>query len=220
MKLKELDEMVGKLSKPSKMPGKAWGIPAFRCHRGSVLKKLPGTVCSLCYASKSRYVFEQVKAAYERRYQQYLKFKGTPWIEAMAELIGKRCAKVPYFRWMDSGDLQDSEMLSNILEVCMRTPGVNFWLSTRERKIVEAETKFPDNLVIRLSTDKIDRDPVKWSGNTSSVKTATLAEWKVLLETKSGADNWFCPAPVQGNECGTCRACWDKKIKNVVYKTH
>ena len=29
-----------------------------------------------------------------------------------------------------------------------------------------------------------------------------------------------CPAPKQGNECKSCRACWDKKVKNVAYLAH
>jgi len=29
-----------------------------------------------------------------------------------------------------------------------------------------------------------------------------------------------CPAPQQGNECKSCRACWDKKVKNVAYLAH
>ena len=29
-----------------------------------------------------------------------------------------------------------------------------------------------------------------------------------------------CPAPQQGNECKSCRACWDKSIKNIAYLAH
>ena len=29
-----------------------------------------------------------------------------------------------------------------------------------------------------------------------------------------------CPAPKQNNECKDCRACWDKKVKNIAYGEH
>jgi hypothetical protein len=32
--------------------------------------------------------------------------------------------------------------------------------------------------------------------------------------------SYVCPAPKQNNECGSCRACWDKSVKEVVYKAH
>ena len=40
MKIKEAKEITGGLSNPSKMPGKAYSIPASRCHVGSRLAKL------------------------------------------------------------------------------------------------------------------------------------------------------------------------------------
>ena len=29
-----------------------------------------------------------------------------------------------------------------------------------------------------------------------------------------------CKAYTRGNQCGDCRACWDKTVKNVSYKKH
>jgi len=29
-----------------------------------------------------------------------------------------------------------------------------------------------------------------------------------------------CPAPLQGNQCKDCRACWDKSVSNVCYGEH
>ena len=52
MKLKEAKEITGGLSNPSKMPGKAYSIPASRCNVGSRLAKVKGSVCEGCYALK------------------------------------------------------------------------------------------------------------------------------------------------------------------------
>ena len=43
------DEITGGLSRPSKMPGPAWGLPASRCKTGAKLAGGPGTTCSSCY---------------------------------------------------------------------------------------------------------------------------------------------------------------------------
>jgi len=50
MKTNEALKIVGGLSKPSKMPGWAYGLPAAECKTGSKLVKIPGSVCSGCYA--------------------------------------------------------------------------------------------------------------------------------------------------------------------------
>ena len=50
MNTKEAWALVGGLSKPSKMPGWAIGIPAAECKTGNKLKLIPNSVCSGCYA--------------------------------------------------------------------------------------------------------------------------------------------------------------------------
>ena len=67
MDKKELKEITGGLSKPSKMPGFSYNFPATRCITGSKLVKIPGSVCSGCYALKGRYRFSNVKNAMQRR---------------------------------------------------------------------------------------------------------------------------------------------------------
>jgi hypothetical protein len=47
---KELEKIVGGLSKPSKMPGPAYNLPAYKCITGQKLAKVPGSVCHGCYA--------------------------------------------------------------------------------------------------------------------------------------------------------------------------
>ena len=56
----EASTIVGGLGKPSKMPGKAYGLPAKECNVGSRLRDVPGSVCETCYALKGRYVFDNV----------------------------------------------------------------------------------------------------------------------------------------------------------------
>ena len=68
-------------------------------------------------------------------------------------------------------------------------------------------SKIPKNLIIRLSNAKNDTKP----GN-------AWTHWSTVV-TKPRAGH-ICPAPDQGNQCGSCRACWSKKVKEVQYRIH
>ena len=127
---KELEKIVGGLSKPSKMPGPAYNLPAYKCITGQKLAQVPGSVCHGCYALKGRYRFNNVKSAMERRLEA-LKHPG--WVDAMIQLIKPH----KEFRWHDSGDLQSLDHLKNIFRVCKGTPETKHWLPTREAQILK-----------------------------------------------------------------------------------
>ncbi len=195
---KEAKEITGGLSKPSKMPGPAYNLPAAACQTGAKLALVPGTVCHGCYALKGRYRFTNVKTALARR----LEALGHPdWIKAMTVLIkGEK-----FFRWHDSGDLQSVAHLKAIFEVCNNTPETRHWLPTREARYLPLNhDSIPKNLNIRMSSHKIDQPPVKYWPWTSTVSTRDSS----------------CPAQLQNNNCKDCRACWDRKISNVTYPKH
>jgi hypothetical protein len=67
MKSSEALKLVGGLSKPSKMPGWAYGIPAKECKTGKKLQNIEGSTCYNCYALKGCYVFKVVQEAQYRR---------------------------------------------------------------------------------------------------------------------------------------------------------
>ncbi len=91
MKTSEALKIVGGLSKPSKMPGWAYGLPAAECKTGSKLAKIPGTVCYGCYALKGCYVFPVVQAAQYRRLEAT---KSASWVDAMAQLINSKKSNI------------------------------------------------------------------------------------------------------------------------------
>ena len=203
MNLKEAKEITGGLSSPSKMPGYAYNLPAWRCITGVKLQAVPGSVCAGCYAMKGRYRFRNVKEALERRQQSLVH---PQWVNAMELLVTHYSKKVPFFRWHDSGDLQGVDHLMNIFEVCNRTPQVQHWMPTREVKLLKGiqPEVVPKNLIIRVSSHMIDQGPVNSWPHTSTVVQAGKT----------------CPAAEQGNACGDCRQCWDKTVSNVAYPKH
>ena len=196
---KEAKKITGGLSKPSKMPGPAYNLPAWACKTGAKLRKVPGSPCYGCYAFKGRYNFSNVQQALQRRLEA---LESPLWVEAMVTLIKGQ----EFFRWHDSGDIQSEQHLKNIFEVCKLTPETKHWLPTQEREYLKDPEAVPANLIIRLSGSKIDGPSPKAWPWTSSVVTSSEAR--------------TCPAPEQGNECGSCRACWDKSTPNVAYGKH
>ena len=99
MKVIDALKITGSLSKPSKMPGWAYGLPAKECKTGAKLAKVPGSVCFDCYALKGCYVFKVVQAA---QYKRLEAIRHPLWAGAMATIINSKKSK--FFRWHDSGD--------------------------------------------------------------------------------------------------------------------
>jgi len=212
MMIKEAIEIAGELSKPSKMPGYSYGLPAEECITGSKLVDVEGSVCHGCYALKGFYAL-YAKTIKPSQYKHLEAINHPLWIEAMVTLIGKRCASEPFFRWHDSGDLQSFDHLGRIVAIAKALPNVHFWLPTREYAIVQRyldREAFPSNLVVRVSAHKVD-GPHPNLGNlpTSGVHT-----------TQAPAGCFECPARKQDNKCGDCRACWQPSTVAVSYHVH
>lgn len=208
MTRKEAFAITGNLSKPSKMPGHGYSIPASKCITGAKLRDVCNSVCSKCYALKGRYVFPNVQNALERRLDA---FQSPNFVSAMVTIITD--LKEEHFRWFDSGDLQSLFMLVQIATIAKSTPKCMHWLPTREYKFVDEYIKlfgaFPDNLIVRVSAHIMDNDAPSRFTHTSQVHTSTTP-----------ANVYRCPAPEQGNKCNTCRACWDPNVKTVSYRAH
>ena len=203
MLIKEAKEITGGLSKPSKMPGPAYNLPASQCITGAKLVNVPGSTCSGCYALKGNYIrFPAVQKAMERRARSLVH---DSWITAMVTLIKKH----RWFRWHDSGDLQSVQHLNNIFEVCKLTPDTRHWLPTREARFINLMDPdvVPKNLKIVLSDHMNDqKTPPSWWPYTSGVTT--------------DHGSVTCPASKQGNKCLDCRKCWDRSTKRVIYGKH
>ena len=217
------------LGRPTKMPGYSFGLSAFQCQRGSELSKDPTTICAHCYARSNYYLtYHEVINAHKRRFAG---IRHPQWVEAMVTLILDSVdPKNPYFRWHDSGDLQGLWHLKNIVNVAMLTPNVRHWLPTHEFGMVQLYLNnggnVPENLCIRFSADRIGEKQFAPDGiNTSTVHRGHGA-MNVVQVSEDRADSVECKAGSRGAQaggaglCGQCRACWDKRVKNVSYPIH
>ena len=210
--IKEAELAVGNLSRPSKMPSYAWSISARRCNVGSKLAKVKGSVCEGCYALKGRYMFNNVQDALERRYNAWDSDRAK-WVDAMIYLMHNKqhIVNAGVFRFFDSGDIQGSAMLDDINTVAWASPTIRFWLPTKEYKLVKNYDKeIAPNLVIRVSAPTVDKG---FSGYTH---ISTVYN-KDNIDT---AEGHICPSSNQGNQCGSCRACWSDKVSEVSYIAH
>ena len=199
MNIKEAQAITHTLSKPGKMPGWAYSTPAHECKTGTKLRAVAGSVCANCYAyERGRYRFQNVKDA---QYKRFAALKHPLWATAMALQINSK--KVKYFRWHDSGDVQNLDHLNKIYEVCRLSPDVKHWMPTREAWVKDHLHYKPDNLVIRFSPPMIGQRNDTWPNSSM-----------VVLKDAS------CPAPSQGGKCGDCRQCWDPAVQVVSYGKH
>ena len=211
MNIKQLEKKIGTLSNPSKMPSYAWGISARQCVTGSKLAKIKGTICYECYALNGHYLYPVVINAHKIRLNAIYK---SEWVEYMAELLTQKYKRLDksrlFHRWFDSGDIQSYSHLMKIFEVCELTPHINYWLATREYKIISRikEEDIPKNLVLRVSGIKINGQPPKFW------------KWTSTVHKNKKPIGHECPAYKQGGECKDCRACWNHKVKQVSYKEH
>jgi len=215
MNIPEAIKLTGGLTNTSKMPCYSYGIPAYTCNVGSYLRRefkngIKESVCSKCYAHKSRYSFPVVKDSYHRRYDRVLealenKETGDRWIKAMTYLINAYGSE--YFRWHDSGDLLSLKHLEMIIEVVKATNRdgnhVEHWIPTLEfgtcHDYVKKHGKFSKipNLVVRLSTAMVDGEPneilaSQFGCQTSLVtrKRESFKAYKALeQETKNMVEN-------------------------------
>jgi len=206
---KQAEEIVGTLSKPSKMPGFAYSTPAKRCLIGAKMRNVAGSICAFCYALKGRYVFPNVVKAMEKRFAS---LTNDLWVDAMTYLIGK--VKNPHFRWHDSGDIQGVWHLEKIVKVAKNLPSVSFWLPTREYSFVstyiEQGGEVPSNLTIRLSALMMD----------GQAPVGIAQRLGLCVSGASKLGDFNCPSSKQGNQCGDCRKCWDKNEFAINYKKH
>ena len=206
---KQAEEIVGTLSKPSKMPGYAYSTPAKRCLIGQKMRNVVGSICAFCYALKGRYVFPNVQKAMEKRFAS---LTNDLWVDAMTYLIGK--VKNPHFRWHDSGDLQGVWHIEKIVKIAKNLPNISFWLPTREYAFVstyiEQGGEVPPNLTIRLSALMMD----------GQAPVGIAQRLGLCVSGASKLGDFNCPSSKQGNKCGDCRKCWDKNEFAINYKKH
>jgi len=106
--------------------------------------------------------------------------------------------------------------LDKIVQIAQRLPHIQFWLPTREYRIVADYVRhhdIPANLIIRVSAPMIDGDAPKIRTRQGTILPVSY------VHAAQPPRGQVCPAPTQQNQCGTCRTCWTATV-NVSYHQH
>jgi len=204
--------MTIQLSQTSKMPCKSWSLqaivtcPGSRGKDGNLVE-----VCSDCYAMKGTYRFPVVKKPREINRTDW---KRDNWENDMVEAL----LHEDFFRWFDSGDCYHPLLAEKIYSVMKRTLWCKHWLPTRSYKIARikpwlTKMKRLPNVSVRYSSDRINRFNFRLHG--SMVYDCNTKGGKRMGEQNLSVKP--CRAETRNNQCGSCRACWDKSIKIIGY---
>lgn len=243
MNLRTAEAIIGgKLTHNSKMPPTiySWGLDADHCIRGNSLARMtlaairralvasgyelaPGaernyrSVCEVCYAKRGHFPCPNVIAARKRRLDA---LEDPDWVPAMVFLV-KAYTGVGWFRWFDAGDLQGVDHLAKIATIARKTPKIVHWLPTHEPFMVREYglERLPENLTVRVSADYIEERALHTFGVLPSSTVHTVAGSPVPVSHRR-KDSIECRAYTRDNNCGGCRACWDKRVLNVSYHQH
>ena len=199
-----------KLSKTSKLDGiLSWSLQALETCPAS--KNKDGSLvdaCKGCYATTGFYQFAPAKNA--RAYNKE-DFKRDTWIQEMVlSLDSSR-----YFRWFDSGDMFSLDLANKILAVMESTPWCKHWMPTRMHKFkkfhsVIAKMQALENVVVRFSSDSVQGQLV------DGVTTSTIFSDESQLPDNAT----ICRAYEHEGKCNGCRACYDKSVEVIAYKSH
>ena len=176
----------------------------------------PCKVSGKCYCIKGHQVYPTVQGAYWRNWRLWhedvKRFEEQ--VNAIITFNG-----LPLFRWCDSGELPDYEFLLMINRVALKHPNVKFLAYTKKYDLInrffEEKNKLADNLTVRLS----EWDKSWMVDNPNNLPTAAVAFKNAELTPELAKNAFWCKG---GKEitCSQCRMCWEKKIKQVVFKQH
>lgn len=200
------------LSRPTKMPGMSWSLPAGRSCPFMVIGH--NSICGVCYAMKGRYTSQAVMEAQAARFAWVHECLKTPdgtrdFIDTMVEAIGG--AGYRYMRVHDSGDLFSPAYTRAWAAICAALPRIHFWFPTRSWRapwvdVIRDELAVLPNVAVRPSALHFNARPPEVEG--------------LAAGTTARAQGFTCPAPFQGNACRRCRTCWDKPAVEVSYHAH
>jgi hypothetical protein len=199
-----------KLSKTSKLDGiLSWSLQALETCPAS--KNKDGTLvdaCKGCYATTGFYQFAPAKNARAHNKED---FKRDAWVsEMVVSLDSSR-----YFRWFDSGDMFSLELANKILDVMKATPWCKHWLPTRMHKFAKFKTVIGKmqalpNVVVRFSSDSVEGAAIP------GLTTSTIFSSENQLPDNAT----ICRAYEHEGKCNGCRACYNKDVQVIAYKSH
>ncbi len=204
-----------KLSKTSKMaPIKSFALPVSKNTCIGMLDEQGKIkdVCQNCYAIKGSYSWRNAKALRKHNYEETLNNLDS-FHDDMVRLINSD--KNNYFRWFDSGDIYDNDLLYTIISICRSTPDTFHWIPTKARELLDQDLwehlESLPNVKVRYSSPSTKGYFKSEHGSTVIQPGQKIDDNKV----------YACPVGIEEDRknCGDCRACWHSE-KVIAYTFH
>ena len=173
-----------------------------------------------CYANKKAQKICVVQAAYYRNFRLVNENMQDVFEQIIFEIKHSGLGTVRYF---DSGDIINYEFLIGIMDIAKKLPDVKFMAFTKKYELVnqylDEGNKIPDNFNIIFSAwDKL------WKFDNPYDLPVAYVDFKDKRLNPDIPKNGF-RCPTNGKKlgeitCSMCKACWNKKIKNVIFEQH
>lgn len=173
-----------------------------------------------CYANKKAQQICVVQAAYYRNFRLVNEDMKDVFEQIIFEIKHSGLSTVRYF---DSGDIINYEFLLGIMDIAEELPDIKFMAFTKKYELVNRYLnegyQIPDNFNIIFSAwDKL------WKFDNPYNLPIAYVDFKDKRLNPDIPKNAFrCPS--NGKKlgeitCSMCKACWNKKLKNVVFEQH
>jgi hypothetical protein len=168
-----------------------------------------------CYAAKGRQQMSNVQAAYYRNFRLYNDDPDGFFEQVYCKV---KFSGLPKVRIFDSGDFPDYDFIVRLVDLCKKTPNTKYMAFTKRYEFVneyiDKNGNLPDNLNIIFSAwHKLWEVP-----NPHGLAVAYVDFNDKTLNPDIPKNAFTCPG--RESTCSACGACWNKKLKAVVFKQH
>lgn len=168
-----------------------------------------------CYAGKGCQQIAVVQGAYYRNMRLYYDDPDNFFEQIYCKI---KFSGLPKVRWFDSGDIADAEFFDRMVELCKRTPGVKHMAFTKKYEIVneyiDKNGKLPDNLNVMFSA----WHKMWYIPNPHNLGIAYIDFNDKSLNPEFPKNAFICPG--RESTCSACGACFNKKLKAVIFHQH
>lgn len=168
-----------------------------------------------CYAGKGCQQIAVVQGAYYRNMRLYYDNPDNFFEQIYCKI---KFSGLPKVRWFDSGDIADAEFFDRMIELCKRTPDVKHMAFTKKYEIVneyiDKNGKLPDNLNVMFSA----WHKMWYIPNPHNLGIAYIDFNDKSLNPEFPKNAFICPG--RDSTCSACGACFNKKLKAVIFHQH
>ena len=168
-----------------------------------------------CYACKGCQQMATVQAAYYRNFRLYNDDADNFFEQVYCKI---KFSGLPKVRWFDSGDIPDYDFLCRMIDTCKKTPTVKHMAFTKKYELVnkwiDDNGDLPANLNIIFSAwDRLWDVP-----NPHNLGVAYVDFKDKRLNPEFPKNAFVCPG--RNSTCSACGACFNKKLKAVIFTQH